>query len=200
MFERFTDQARRIVILAQEEARARGHDYIGTEHLLLGVLYDENSVAVRALRSCGIEPERIRADVAEQVGSVDSDDASAGHIPFTAHAKSVLELSLREAMALGHSHIGTEHILLALIREPEGAATRVLTRCGAELATMRTRIRSMATEQTPPSKPTDAFDSPAAARAVIGSLEAENALLRREVDRLRQFITRKLGEQPPAAG
>ncbi|PXX52713.1 ClpA/ClpB-like protein [Nocardia tenerifensis] len=198
MFERFTDQARTTVVRAQEEARGRGHDHIGTEHLLLALLSDEQSVGVRALRSLGIEPETIRADIEETVGRADM-EASSGHIPFTAGAKQALELSLREAMALGHSYIGAEHILLALLRQTEGVAAAVVLSKGADLPAMRARIRSMSSAAGPTSAPPAPLDSSATARMVIRSLEKENALLRQEVDRLRQFITRRLGAEPPAA-
>ncbi|MEU8895722.1 Clp protease N-terminal domain-containing protein [Nocardia sp. NPDC048505] len=198
MFERFTDQARATVVRAQEEARSRGHEHIGTEHLLLGLFSDEHGVGMRALRSLDIEPETIRAEVEVDVGRGER-KASSGHIPFTAGAKQALELSLREAMALGHGYIGTEHILLALLREAEDVAARVLLRKGADLPTMRNRIRTIAGEEGPTPAPRDPFDSTGKARAVISSLAQENALLRREIDRLREFITERLDTEPPAA-
>src|SRR5947207_9407082 len=118
MFERFTERARRVVVLAQEEARALNHNYIGTEHILLGLVYDGEGVAAEALESLGISLEAVRLQVEEIIGRGAS--ASTGHIPFTPRAKKVLELSLREALQLGHDYIGTEHILLGLIREGEG--------------------------------------------------------------------------------
>ena len=130
MFERFTDQARRVVVVAQEESRKLGHDYIGTEHILLGILGAGESVAVQALASLGVSLEAAREQVEEIVGR--GSHQVSGHIPFTPRAKKVLELSLREAIQLGHNYIGTEHILLGLIREGEGVAAQVLTRLGAD--------------------------------------------------------------------
>jgi hypothetical protein len=128
MFERFTDRARRVVVLAQEEARLLNHHQIGTEHLLLGLVHEGDGVAARALESLGVSLEAVRARVEEVVGRGDSPPGE--QIPFTPRAKKVLELSLREALALSHNYIGTEHILLGLIREGEGVAAQVLTELG----------------------------------------------------------------------
>jgi Clp amino terminal domain, pathogenicity island component/UvrB/uvrC motif len=138
MFERFTDQARRVVVVAQEESRKLGHDYIGTEHILLGILGAGESVAVQALASLGVSLEAARQQVEEIVGR--GSHRASGHIPFTPRAKKVLELSLREAIQLGHNYIGTEHILLGLIREGEGVAAQVLTRLGADLNRTRQQV------------------------------------------------------------
>ena len=138
MFERFTDQARRVVVVAQEESRKLGHDYIGTEHILLGILGAGESVAVQALASLGVSLEAARQQVEEIVGR--GSHQASGHIPFTPRAKKVLELSLREAIQLGHNYIGTEHILLGLIREGEGVAAQVLTRLGADLNRTRQQV------------------------------------------------------------
>ena len=138
MFERFTDQARRVVVVAQEESRKLGHDYIGTEHILLGILGAGESVAVQALASLGVSLEAAREQVEEIVGR--GSQQVSGHIPFTPRAKKVLELSLREAIQLGHNYIGTEHILLGLIREGEGVAAQVLTRLGADLNRTRQQV------------------------------------------------------------
>src|SRR5919206_602066 len=124
MFERFTDRARRVVVLAQEEARMLNHNYIGTEHILLGLIHEGEGVAAKALESLGISLDAVREQVQEIIGQ--GQQAPSGHIPFTPRAKKVLELSLREALQLGHSYIGTEHILLGLIREGEGVAAQVL--------------------------------------------------------------------------
>ena len=126
MFERFTDRARQVVVLAQEEARALGHDSIGTEHLLLGLLREEEGIAARVLHSLGVTLDDARADVARLVGSGDEPLPATGQVPFTAHAKKVIELALREALALGHNSIGTEHLLLGLARADEGVAMDVL--------------------------------------------------------------------------
>ena len=131
MFERFTDRARRVVVLAQEEARLLNHNYIGTEHILLGLIHEGEGVAAKALESLGISLEAVRAQVEEIIGH--GGQAPSGHIPFTPRAKKVLELSLREALQLGHNYIGTEHILLGLIREGEGVAAQVLVKLGADL-------------------------------------------------------------------
>ena len=138
MFERFTDRARRVVVLAQEEARLLNHNYIGTEHILLGLIHEGEGVAARALESMGISLESVRSQVVEIIGQ--GAQAPSGHIPFTPRAKKVLELSLREALQLGHNYIGTEHILLGLIREGEGVAAQVLQKLGAELHKVRQTV------------------------------------------------------------
>ena len=141
MFERFTDRARRVVVLAQEEARMLQHNYIGTEHLLLGLIHESEGIAAKALESLGIGLEAVRQQVEEIIGQ--GQQAPSGHIPFTPRAKKVLELSLREAIQLGHSYIGTEHILLGLIREGDGVAAQVLVRLGADLNRTRQRVIDM---------------------------------------------------------
>ena len=138
MFERFTDRARRVVVLAQEEARMLNHNYIGTEHILLGLIHEGEGVASKALEQLGISLENVREQVQEIIGQ--GQQAPTGHIPFTPRAKKVLELSLREALQLGHNYIGTEHILLGLIREGEGVAAQVLVKLGAELARVRQTV------------------------------------------------------------
>jgi ATP-dependent Clp protease ATP-binding subunit ClpA len=138
MFERFTDRARRVVVLAQEEARMLNHNYIGTEHILLGLIHEGEGVAAKALESLGISLEAVRQQVEEIIGQGQS--APSGHIPFTPRAKKVLELSLREALQLGHNYIGTEHILLGLIREGEGVAAQVLVKLGADLNRVRQQV------------------------------------------------------------
>ncbi len=138
MFERFTDRARRVVVLAQEEARMLNHNYIGTEHILLGLIHEGEGVAAKALESLGISLEAVRQQVEEIIGQ--GQQAPSGHIPFTPRAKKVLELSLREALQLGHNYIGTEHILLGLIREGEGVAAQVLARLGADLNRVRQQV------------------------------------------------------------
>src|SRR5450631_3056259 len=138
MFERFTDRARRVVVLAQEEARMLNHDYIGTEHILLGLIHEGEGVAAKALESLGISQEAVRQQVKEIIGQ--GQQAPSGHIPFTPRAKKVLELSLREALQLGHDYIGTEHILLGLIREGEGVAAQVLVKLGADLSRVRQQV------------------------------------------------------------
>ena len=138
MFERFTDRARRVVVLAQEEARLLNHNYIGTEHILLGLIHEGEGVAARSLEGLGIDLESVRHQVVEIIGQ--GSQAPSGHIPFTPRAKKVLELSLREALQLGHNYIGTEHILLGLIREGEGVAAQALVKLGAELTKVRQTV------------------------------------------------------------
>src|SRR6266702_4280717 len=138
MFERFTDRARRVVVLAQEEARMLNHNYIGTEHILLGLIHEGEGVAAKSLESLGISLEGVRSQVEEIIGQ--GQQAPSGHIPFTPRAKKVLELSLREALQLGHNYIGTEHILLGLIREGDGVAAQVLVKLGADLNRVRQQV------------------------------------------------------------
>src|ERR1700756_3029843 len=138
MFERFTDRARRVVVLAQEEARMLNHNYIGTEHILLGLIHEGEGVAAKALESLGISLDAVRQEVLEIIGQ--GQQAPSGHIPFTPRAKKVLELSLREALQLGHEYIGTEHILLGLIREGDGVAAQVLVKLGADLNRVRQQV------------------------------------------------------------
>ena len=138
MFERFTDKARRVVVLAQEEARMLDHNYIGTEHILLGLMHEGEGIAAKALTSLDISLEAVRRLVEEIIGR--GQQAPSGHIPFTPRAKKVLELSLREALQLGHNYIGTEHILLGLIREGEGVGVQVLVRLGADPNRVRHQV------------------------------------------------------------
>jgi ATP-dependent Clp protease ATP-binding subunit ClpA len=138
MFERFTERARQVIILAQEEARALKHNYIGTEHVLLGLLREEEGLAARALASLGVTQENVRTAVLTIVG--EGEKAVNGQIPFTPRAKKILELALREALSLGHSYIGTEHILLGLIRENEGVAARILLDLGTDAESIRNEV------------------------------------------------------------
>jgi len=138
MFERFTERARQVVVLAQEEARTLKHNYIGTEHILLGLLREEEGLAARVLESLDITVERVRAQVVRIVGS--GEEVTSGQIPFTPRAKKVLELALRESLQLGHDYIGTEHLLLGLVRGGEGPAAEVLQQRGVELDTVRQEV------------------------------------------------------------
>jgi len=138
MFERNTDRARRVVVLAQDEARMLNHRYIGTEHILLGLIHEGQGVAAKALESLGISLESVREEVEQIIGR--GEQAPSGHIPFTPRAKKVLEFSLRECQQLGHDYIGTEHLLLGLIREGEGVAAQVLARLGADLDRVRQEV------------------------------------------------------------
>ena len=148
MFERFAEDARQVVVLAQDEARALKHNYIGTEHLLLGILREDEGLAARVLGSLDITVEGVRAQIARIVGQ--GDEVTQGMIPFTPRAKKVLELSLREAEALKHGDIGTEHILLAIVRENEGVAARILLAFDADAETIRGEvIRMLSDGETP---------------------------------------------------
>lgn len=138
MFERFTDRARRVIVLAQTEARLLSHDYIGTEHILLGLLQEGEGVAAKALESLKVPLDDVREQVVKIIGRGHS--AGTGHIPFTPRAKKVLEISLREALHLGHNYIGTEHILLGLVREGEGVGSQVLKGMGADLDKVREAV------------------------------------------------------------
>jgi ATP-dependent Clp protease ATP-binding subunit ClpC len=138
MFERFTDRARRVVILAQEEARMLDHDYVGTEHVLLGLIHEGRGVAAMVLESLAIRPEVVRERVQAVVGR--GEQAPSGHIPFTAQAKDLLRLALEESRDLGHTYVGTEHILLGLIHQGDGVAARVLTGLGADLNGAREQV------------------------------------------------------------
>src|SRR5688500_13552611 len=141
MFERFTERARQVVVLAQEEARTLKHNYIGTEHILLGLLREEEGLAARVLESLDITVERVRAQVVRIVGS--GEEVTSGQSPFTPRAKKVLELALREALSLGHNYIGTEHILLGLVRENEGVAARILLDFDADSEKIRNEVIRM---------------------------------------------------------
>jgi ATP-dependent Clp protease ATP-binding subunit ClpA len=170
VFERFTERARQVVVLAQEEARALGHNYIGTEHVLLGLLREEEGIAARALQALDVTLPDVRGQVARIVGQ--GDEAPTGQIPFTPRAKKVLELSLREALGLGHNHIGTEHILLGLARENDGVAARILLDFDADAEKIHNEvIRIISGGASPPFVP----ESPPVAPEVVA-----------EIDRLRR--------------
>jgi ATP-dependent Clp protease ATP-binding subunit ClpC len=145
LFERFTDRARRVLVLAQEEARDLNHAFIGTEHILLGLIREGEGVAAKALDALGVTFDVVREKVEEAIGS--NANPSPGSPPFTPRAKKVLELSLREALQLGHSYIGTEHMLLGLVREGDGVAAQVLNDLGADMARVRTQVIQMMSGQ-----------------------------------------------------
>jgi ATP-dependent Clp protease ATP-binding subunit ClpA len=147
VFERFTERARQVVVLASDEARRLKHNYIGTEHLLLGLLREEEGVAARVLEGLDIEVNEVRAQVARVVGQ--GDEATTGQIPFTPRAKKVLELSLREALSLNHNYIGTEHVLLGLARENQGVAARILLSLGADAEKVRKAVIESLGEEVP---------------------------------------------------
>jgi hypothetical protein len=141
LFERFTQRARQVVVLAQDEARALKHNYIGTEHILLGLLREEEGLAARVLEALGVRLEKARGEVARRIG--EGDEVMAGQIPFTPRAKKVLDLSLRESAAIRHDYIGTEHILLGLARENEGVASEILRDLGADAERIRAEVGRM---------------------------------------------------------
>jgi len=187
VFERFTERARQVVVLAQEEARALKHNYIGTEHLLLGLLREEEGLAARVLESLNVSIEEIRAQVARIVGM--GDEVTAGQIPFTPRAKKVLELGLREALSLSHNYIGTEHLLLGLVREGEGVAMRILLDFDVDAEKVRNEVIRMLSgpglaQVGPPFEP----ESPPLAPEVITEIERvraekEEALEQQEFER-----------------
>ena len=154
MFERFTDGARQVMVLAQEEAGALNHNYIGTEHLLLALIHEGEGIAAKALESLNISLDAAVQQVEEIVGRGQAPPT--GHIPFTPRAKNVLELSFREALRLGHNHIGTEHLLLGLVREGEGVAAQILWRLGADM----NRVGQTVIELLPGYRPGMSFDMP----------------------------------------
>ncbi len=172
MFERYTDRARLAVVLAQAEAGHLGHDYVGTEHLLLGLIQEGSGIAARALAALGVSLDEARTRTeaivgqgSAQPGQGGAQAGQSGHIPFTPRAKKVLELAPREARDLGHSYIGTEHLLLSIMREADGAGARVLLGCGVEFAGVRHQIRQLITgrrdDEVPPVPPRVATARPA---------------------------------------
>jgi len=211
MFEKFTDKARRVVVLAQEEAKSLHHNYIGTEHILLGLIHEGEGVAAKALEALGISQEAVRDQVKEIIGQGQS--APVGHIPFTPRAKKVLELSLREALQLGHSYIGTEHLLLGLIKEGEGVAAQVLTKLGADSNRVRAQVQQMlqgfdnkesATvggEQIPQknSQVLDQFGKNLTAAAAEGKLDPVIGR-EKEIERVMQILSRRTKNNPILIG
>jgi ATP-dependent Clp protease ATP-binding subunit ClpC len=175
LFERFTDRARRVVVLAQEEARLLNHNYIGTEHILLGLIHEGEGVAAKALESLGISLEAVRSQVEEIIGQGGS--SPSGHIPFTPRAKKVLELSLREALQLGHNYIGTEHILLGLIREGEGVAAQVLVKLGADLSRVRQQVIQLLSGYSGSTPPEGGQSGKAAASGGSGETQSGSLVL-----------------------
>jgi ATP-dependent Clp protease ATP-binding subunit ClpC len=198
MFERFTDRARRVVVLAQEEARGLNHSYIGTEHLLLGLLSEGEGIAARALDALGVGREAVRTEVEAAVGR--GEGMPAGHIPFTPRAKKVLELSLREALHLDHSYIGTEHILLGIIAEGEGVAAVVLAKLGATPERVRPQVLELLRLTSGGEEPPGAVR---ALRGRIGEMTGVSGRLGQLLERL-DAIERRLARiearlGPPAA-
>jgi ATP-dependent Clp protease ATP-binding subunit ClpA len=202
MFERFTDRARRVVVLAQEEARMLNHNQIGTEHILLGLIHEDEGVAAKTLESLGIRLEVVRQQLLEIIGR--GQQAPSGHVPFTPRAKKVLELSLREAMELGHSYIGTEHILLGLIREGEGVAAQVLVKLGADLDRARQQVAQLLHGRAGEDLIGEGFPLPGDALRGVHSLDRRLAAIERwvglrpESDDLDQEIARVRREKEAA--
>jgi len=182
MFERFTDRARRVVVLAQEEARMLDHNYIGTEHLLLGLIHEGESVAARALKSLEISLQAARQQVEEIIGH--GDQPPSGHIPFTPRAKKVLELSLRESRQLGQNYIGPEHILLGVLREGDGVAAQVLVKLHAELDQVRQRVIQLLHD---PGQDVPVSPAPPARDDLASRLASFSARLTVIEQRLREF-------------
>ena len=212
MFEKFTDKARRVVVLAQEEAKLLNHNYIGTEHILLGLIHEGEGVAAKALESLGINLDSVREQVQEIIGQ--GQQAPAGHIPFTPRAKKVLELSLREALQLGHSYIGTEHLLLGLIREGEGVAAQVLTKLGADTNRVRQQVIQLLsgfqgketvavggdnTEKQKGSQILDQFGRNLTQAAAEGKLDPVIGR-EREIERVMQILSRRSKNNPILIG
>jgi Clp amino terminal domain, pathogenicity island component len=181
LFTRFTKPARQVVVHAQEEARLLDHDHVGTEHVLLGLIREGEGVAAKALGSLGIAAEEVRAQVEEIVGQ--GQTAPPGHIPFTPRAKKVLELSLREALRLGHNYIGTEHILLGLVREGEGVAAMILVKLGADLPEVREQVLALAEEG-----PRLTAERKELLIDELTSVFDENERLQAEIQRLRDLL------------
>jgi len=211
VFQRFSDRARRVVVLAQEEARMLNHNYIGTEHLLLGLIQEGEGVAAKALESMGISLEAVRNQVEEIIGR--GSTAPTGHIPFTPRAKKVLELSLREALQLGHNYIGTEHILLGLIREGEGVAAQVLTKLGADLDRVRNQVVQLLTGASAASRETSHAGEPAPQGNLLldqfgrnlTQLAMQNKLdpvigREKEIERVMQVLSRRTKNNPVLIG
>ncbi len=212
MFEKFTDKARRVVVLAQEEAKMLNHNYIGTEHLLLGLIHEGEGVAAKALEALGISLESVREQVQEIIGQ--GQTPPTGHIPFTPRAKKVLELSLREALQLGHSYIGTEHLLLGLIREGEGVAAQVLTKLGADTNKVRQQVVQLLSgfenketvnvggENAAPQKGSqilDQFGTNLTQSAADGKLDPVIGR-EREIERVMQILSRRSKNNPVLIG
>ena len=212
MFERFTERARQVVVLAQDEARALKHNYIGTEHILLGLLREEEGLAARVLESLDITVEEVRAQVARIVGQ--GDEVTTGQIPFTPRAKKVLELALREALSLGHNYIGTEHILLGLVRENEGVAARILLDFDADAEKIRNEIIRMlsgpgrrqaggaaapGSEKTKNSKLLDQFGRNLTKMATEGKLDPVVGR-QTEIERVMQILSRRQKNNPVLIG
>src|SRR6201998_4131063 len=216
MFERFTERARRVLVLAQEEARLLNHNFIGTEHILLGLIHEGEGVAAKALESLGVSLEAGREKVEETIGPAGA--STTGSPPFTPRAKKVLELSLREALQLGHNYIGTEHMLLGLVREGEGVAAQVLVSLGADLSRVRQQVIQLLSGYQGGKDPSGAAagarggsDAPAGSPVLdqfgrnLTQLAREHKLdpvigRDREIERLMQVLSRRTKNNPVLIG
>ena len=192
MFERFAEQARRVVVFAQEEARGLKHNYIGTEHILLGLLREEDGLAAHVLASLDVTLERVRAEVVRIVGS--GEEPTEGQVPFTPRTKHVLELALRESLSLGHVQVGTEHVLLGLVREGEGVAARILRDLDADLEQIRNEVIRMLSASAPQPSGITLGSSKAWQRIAPDWLDGLGLML----DGLADEIRRELGREPDA--
>lgn len=208
MFERFTERARKSIVFAQEEARLFEHNYIGTEHLLLGLIRESEGIAAKSLDALGVSLESVRTSVDQMVGRGDS--TASGQIPFTPRAKKVMELSLREALQLGHNYIGTEHLLLGILREGEGVAAQVLIGLGQDIAKIRSQViqmltsgqsavRSVATREAKPSKHLDQFGRNLTKLAIDGKLDPVIGRSQ-EIERVMQILSRRTKNNPVLIG
>src|ERR671931_758824 len=212
MFERFTDRARRVVVLAQEEARLLNHNYIGTEHILLGLIHEGRGVAAVAIESLGIQFDSVRAEIVAIVPPGEKPLPPAGHVPFTPRAKKVLELSLREALQLGHNYIGTEHILLGLIREGEGVAAQVLQKLGADLSRVRQQVIQLLSGYGPSQEKPSGEPAPTGGSPILDqfgrnltALASSNKLdpvigREKEIERVMQVLSRRTKNNPVLIG
>src|ERR1700744_5860897 len=200
MFERFTERARQVVVLAQEEARTLKHNYIGTEHILLGLLREEEGLAARVLESLDITVERVRAQVVRIVGS--GEEVTSGQIPFTPRAKKVLELALREALSLGHNYIGTEHILLGLVRENEGVAARILLDFDADSEKIRNEVIRMLSAPGEGKKSSKLLDQFGRNLTKLASESKLDPCVGREteIERIMQILSRRTKNNPVLVG
>jgi ATP-dependent Clp protease ATP-binding subunit ClpC len=198
MFERFTDQARRVLALAQDEARTHNCHRVGTEHLLLGLIQEREGIALAALSSLGISPEMVRRQVAEITGQRQGQEPSGRHTQYTMRAKKALDLALREALQLGHHHIGTEHILLSLIREGEGPAAQALLELGADLSLVRQQVLLLLSEdgggEQPQAGPAAPYPSPVG--GAEGRLLAELLGRIEDLDSRLSAVEQRMGTGP----
>jgi len=206
MFERYTDRARRVIVLSQEEARRLGHTWIGTEHLLLGLTGEETGIAAKVLQALGIELDAAREEVVQIIGRGDTTNPESGHIPFTPRTKKVLEMAPHEAAQLGHNYIGTEHLLLALLREGDGVGAQILSSSGIDVARALPQITQLMHSAPEEGRATAGplagpmpgpTPGPRAGRAGAGDAVANRLA---SIEARLTAIERRLGESAPGAG